>query len=69
MPTPKENQRTIARLRDALEAQVGTNGKCYFPCNQCRGSKRRRFVRKIDEIHCFTYGHCEGGHTFCPMVS
>jgi len=69
MPTPEESQRTIARLRDALEAQVSTNGKCYFLCNQCMDLKRRRLVRKIVERHCFMCGHCEGGNTFHPMVS
>jgi hypothetical protein len=69
MPTPEESERTIARLRDAWEALVGTDGKCYFPCYECRGLKRRRVVRKTTEKHCFTYGHCEGGHTFRPMVS
>jgi hypothetical protein len=67
MPTPEESERMIARLRVALEAQVG--GKCYFPCNQCRGLKRRRLVRKTVERHCWRYGHCEGGHTYHPMVS
>jgi hypothetical protein len=35
MPTLEESEKTIARLRAALEAHVGTNGKCYCPCNQC----------------------------------
>jgi hypothetical protein len=67
MPTPEESERMISRLRATLEAQVGTNGKCYFPCNQCMGLKRRRLVRKIVERHCWMYGHCEGGNTFHPM--
>jgi hypothetical protein len=34
MPTPKESQRTVSRLRDAWEELVDIDGKCYFPCNQ-----------------------------------
>jgi hypothetical protein len=68
MPTPEEIQRTVARLIYAWEAQVDTDGKCYCPCNQCTILKRRKLVRKIVERHFFTYGNCEGGHTFHPMV-
>jgi hypothetical protein len=69
MPTPEESERMIAMLRDALEAQVNNDEICCFPCNQCRGLKRRRLVRKIVERHCWTYGHCERGHPYLPMVS
>jgi hypothetical protein len=68
MPTSEESERMIAILRDALEAWVNTDGKCYFPCNQCKDLKRIRLVRKKVERHYWRYGHCEGRHTYCPMV-
>jgi hypothetical protein len=69
MPTTQESQRTVAGLRDGWETHVDSDGKCYFPCNQCKGLKIIILVRKTTKIHCFMYGHCEGGHTFRPIVS
>jgi hypothetical protein len=64
--TDEENERMLARLRVTLEAQG--DGKCYFPCNQCKDSNRRRLVRKTIEVHCWRYGNVEGGYIYCPMV-
>ena len=35
--------------------------KCYCPCTQCRGMKRRRLVRETFRKHFSQYGHMEGG--------
>jgi hypothetical protein len=65
--TCEDNERTLVRLREALEAHGDM--KCYFPYNECMGLNRKRLVRKIVERHCWRYGHCEGRYTYHPMVS
>jgi hypothetical protein len=45
------------------------DGKCYFPCNRCKGFNRRRLVKRTVEKHCREYGHVEGGYEYRPMVS
>jgi hypothetical protein len=37
-----ENDRKLAQFRAALEARG--DGKCYFPCYDCRGLQRRRLL-------------------------
>jgi hypothetical protein len=37
-----ENDRKLARLRATLEARG--DGKCYFPCYDCRGLQNRRLL-------------------------
>ena len=45
-----ENARKLAQLRAELEARG--DGKCYFPCSDCRGLQRRRILRTTTERHC-----------------
>ena len=45
------------------------DGKCYFPCNRCRGYNRRILLIKTTKKHCTTLGHSEGGNEYHPMVS
>jgi hypothetical protein len=45
------------------------DGRCYFPCNKCRGYNSRRVLIKIARKHCRYYGHLEGGDEYCPLVS
>ena len=61
-----ENERKLAQFRAELEARV--DGKCYFPCSDCRGLQRRRILRTIAERHCREKGHVEGGYEYRPLV-
>ena len=61
-----ENARKLARFRAALEARG--DGKCYCPCNDCRGLQRRRLLITTAEIHCRDKGHAEGGNEYRPLV-
>ena len=44
------------------------DGKCYFPCNDCRGLQTRRNLRTSDEKNCKEKGHVEGGFEYRPLV-
>jgi hypothetical protein len=61
-----ENERKIARLREALEARG--DGKCYFPCYDYKGLQRRIFLITTIERHCRDKGHTEGGYKYPPLV-
>ena len=61
-----QNRELLARLCDGLKRK--SDGKCYCPCSQCRGFKRRRINITIDKRHFREYGHCEGGHHYHPLV-
>ena len=61
-----ENARNFVKFRAALEARG--DGKCYFPCSDCKGLQRRRILRTIAERHCKEKGHAEGGYEYRPLV-
>jgi hypothetical protein len=61
-----ENDRILARLRAALE--VRGDGKCYFPCYDCKGLKKKRLLITTAQIHCREKGHVEGGYEYHPLV-
>jgi hypothetical protein len=61
-----ENARKLARFRAALE--VRGDGKCYCPCNDCRGLQRIRLLITTTERHCREKGHAEGGNEYHPLV-
>ena len=61
-----ENARKLAQFRVALEARG--DGKCYFPCFDCRGLQRRIILRTIAKRHCREKGHAEGGYEYRPLV-
>jgi hypothetical protein len=61
-----ENDRKLAQFRAALEARG--DGKCYFPCYDCRGLQRRRLLITTVERHCREKGHAEGGYEYRPLV-
>jgi hypothetical protein len=63
--TTNENERNLSRLRATLEAMG--NGKCYFPCYDCRGLKKKLLIT-IAQRHCREKGHTEGGYEYCPLV-
>ena len=52
-----ENARKLAQFRATLEARG--DGKCYFPCSDCRGLQRRRILRTTTERHCREKGPTE----------
>ena len=59
IPDPNEkNQKFLARLRDAMKG--GEDGKCYCPCTQCRGFKRRIILISTATKHCREHGHSKG---------
>ena len=61
-----ENARDLVHFREALEARG--DGKCYFPCSDCRGLQRRRILIMTTERHCREKGHTEGGYEYRPLV-
>ena len=61
-----ENDKKLAQLRATLEARG--DGKCYFPCCDCRGLQNRRLLIIIAQIHCREKGHIEGGYEYRPLV-
>ena len=61
-----ENARRLARFRETLHARG--DGKCYCPCNDCRGLQRRRLLITTAEKHCREKGHAEGGYEYRPLV-
>ena len=62
----ENNQHFLARLWDATK-RMG-DGKCYCPCTQCRGFKRRRILISTATKHCKEHGHAEGGNEYRPFV-
>ena len=63
----EESRQLLARLWDAAKRRG--DGKCYYPCSQCRGFKRRRILISIATKHCREHGHAEGGNEYSPFVS
>jgi hypothetical protein len=61
-----ENDKKLDRLRAALEARG--KGKCYFPCYDCKGLKKRRLLITTTQRHCREKGHAEGGYEYRPLV-
>ena len=56
IPYPNEdNRQLLARLWDATKRRG--DGKCYCPCTQCRGFKRRRILISTSRKHCREHGH------------
>ena len=55
----EDNRQLMAWLWDAMKWKG--DGKCYFPCTQCRGFKRRRILISTATKHCREHGHTEGG--------
>lgn len=63
----EQNNEIIARLWSNLKRKG--DGKCYCPCQICKGLKTRRLLIKIAKKHCRQHGHIEGGHDYHPLVS
>jgi hypothetical protein len=61
-----ENDRKLDRLRAALE--VSGNGKCYFPCYDCRGLQNKILLITTTQKHCREKEHAKGGYEYCPLV-
>ena len=55
-------------VKVALNARA-SDGKCYFPCNRCRGYNRRRILIKKTKKHCTEHEQPKVGNEYCPMVS
>ena len=67
IPDPnKNNRQLLARLRDAAKRRG--DGKCYCPCTQSRGFKRRIILISIATKHYREHGHAEGGKEYRPFV-
>ena len=63
---PQKKQRRYAEIKATLE--VNSDGKCYCPCNSCRGLRTRRILQTSAEKHCKEKGHAEGGYEYHPLV-
>jgi hypothetical protein len=61
-----ENDKKLARLRATLEARG--DGKCYFPCYDCRVLQRKIILITIAERHYREKGHTKGGYEYRPLV-
>ena len=61
-----ENDRKLAQFKATLE--VRGDGKCYCPCNDCRGLQIRRLLITTAEKHYREKGHAEGGYEYRPLV-
>ena len=61
-----ENDRKLARLRATLEERG--DGKCYFPCYDCKGLQNRRLLITTTQKNCREKGHTEGGYEYRPLV-
>ena len=48
--------------------EAKSDGKCYFPCNDCRGLRTRRILRTSVEKHCKEKEYAEGGFEYRPLV-
>ena len=67
IPDPNEhNRQLLARQWDVVKRRG--DGKCYCPCTQCRGFKRRRILISTTTKHCREHGHAEGGNEYRPFV-
>ena len=44
------------------------DGKCYFPCNDCRVLWTRIILRTSTKKHCKEKGHARGGYEYNPLV-
>jgi hypothetical protein len=61
-----KNDTSLAWLRATLE--VRGDGKCHFPCYDCRGLQIKRLLITTVERHCREKGHIEGGYEYRPLV-
>ena len=65
---PQEQTRQLlSRLWDGVKRKG--DGKCYFPCIQCKGFNRIILNISTTKRHCREHGHVEGGHEYRPLVS
>ena len=64
--TWEENNKRNAEFKATLE--VKGDGKCYCPCNDCRGLRMRRILRTSAEKHYKEKGHAKGGFEYRPLV-
>ena len=62
----EENNRRYAEAMASLEAKG--DGKCYCPCNDCKGLRTRIILWTSAEKHCKEKGHAEGGYEYHPLV-
>ena len=62
----KENRQLLAILWDAAKRRG--DGKCHFPCSQCRGFKRRIILIAIATKNCREHRHAKGGNEYRPFV-
>ena len=68
IPDPdKQNRQLLARLSDGVKRKG--DGKCYCPCSQCRGFKRRIIKITTTKKHCREHGNADGGHEYHPFIS
>ena len=66
-PDPNEhNRQFLAKIWDAVKRRGDC--KCYCPCTQCRGFKRRIILISTSTKHCREHQHADGGNEYCPFV-
>jgi hypothetical protein len=51
-----------------VELEVKGDGKCYFPCKDCRGLQTRSILMTTAEKHCRDKGNVEGGYEYHPLL-
>ena len=67
IPNPNEsNRQLLARLWDA--AKQRGDGKCYCPCTQCRGFKRRIILISTSTKHFKGHGYTEEENEYRPFL-
>ena len=62
----EDNWQLLARLWDATKWRG--DRKCYCPCTQCKGFKRRIILISTATKHCREHGHAKGGNAYQPFV-
>ena len=63
----KKNRQLLARVWDVAKRRG--DGKCYCPCSQCRGFKRRDILITTTIKPCREHGHTERGNEYHPFIS
>ena len=62
--TWEANNKRYVEFKAGLE--VKGDGKCYFPCNDCRGLQTRRILRKVLRKIVRRSGMMKGGLNIIP---
>ena len=64
--TWEENNKWYVEFKEAFEMKG--DGKCYFPCKDCRDLQTRIILRTTAEKRFKDKGHVEAGYEYRPLV-